>query len=714
MTVSTSTNSVVYRGNGATTAFAVPFKVLDEDHLVVTRRVYATGALSYTYIGTDYSYSGIGADAGTLTLAGTALDNDYELVIERIVPYTQDLDIVNSGGFYPETVEEQLDLIVMGVQQLADIAGRSLRVPVGEEMDDLPRTEGVLTIDTNGAVVVAPLTVTAANGSTVTSRVLLAAISAPVAGQMAYLAESGREGAFLFNTADLSSFVTADTRQALYVAPASDTDGSSGAWVRVTNAPGWQLSWFGLVDGGVTSNHAAVQAAITLANYFGGARIEVPAGLYQLTNTPVDGPGGTGAAAQILWPNRSAAQGCITIELVGPSPPPTYDSTAGSGLAVHTTGAIFRSTATSGAVFGGDGTIGPGVYDQTAVKIVMQNLTVRVPDNPAVTAIHLGYCAWAQVEDVRVDTGEETQDITQPSNANGKGIVMPFINNGNQSLMKGQITAAGFYDAYWLGEHTVFENLIAFGSLYAAVFTGNNFPVTGAYFLYANCRNGLRFTDAVSTIKIDTLAFEHYDENPANVQAWMLPQNDIVDASNYARGEVNYHSVLQGVGLDTSATAFVRSGGYFLTAYPLVTAFRHTIITKAAAQTIPNTTLTALVFDTNTQDYNFAHSTSVENTKIIPKQYGTVTLHASVRFAANATGVRTIQISKNGTTIVAFDQMIAPASGTAMLSCSVTTTCETAGDYFEVYVSQTSGGNLDVEKSGAGDVTSPLFELSFL
>lgn len=137
MTVSTSTNSIVYRGNGATTAFAVPFKVLDEDHLVVTSRDYTTGELVDTYVGTDYTYSGVGDDAGTLTLDGAALDDDYELIIQRIVPYTQDLDIVNAGGFYPETVEEQLDLIVMAVQQIAELSARAITVPVGETPTEL-------------------------------------------------------------------------------------------------------------------------------------------------------------------------------------------------------------------------------------------------------------------------------------------------------------------------------------------------------------------------------------------------------------------------------------------------------------------------------------------------------------------------------------------------------------------------------------------------
>jgi hypothetical protein len=119
MTVSTLTSRVVYIGNGSTTQFAVPFKVLDVDHLVVQRRVAATDAVEYSYVGTEFSYAGLGADAGTLTLHGTALGSAYELVIERTVPYTQELNLVNAGGFYPETVEEQLDLIVMQVQQVA-------------------------------------------------------------------------------------------------------------------------------------------------------------------------------------------------------------------------------------------------------------------------------------------------------------------------------------------------------------------------------------------------------------------------------------------------------------------------------------------------------------------------------------------------------------------------------------------------------------------
>lgn len=156
MTVSTSSNSVVYRGNGSATNFAVPFKVLSEDHLVVTRRVYATGEEDHVYVGTDYSYSGVGASSGTLTLSGAALSSTYELVIERVVDYTQDLDIVNAGGFYPESVEGQLDLIVMGIQQLAAEVGRAVRVGPGTALPLLANSAGrantIVGFDNTGAL----------------------------------------------------------------------------------------------------------------------------------------------------------------------------------------------------------------------------------------------------------------------------------------------------------------------------------------------------------------------------------------------------------------------------------------------------------------------------------------------------------------------------------------------------------------------------------
>lgn len=58
----------------------------------------------------------------------------------------------------------------------------------------------------------------------------------------AYLTEAGREGKFVFSTADMSAAVAADVRQGIYVARSGDSTGASGAWVRkfdVAASPEW-------------------------------------------------------------------------------------------------------------------------------------------------------------------------------------------------------------------------------------------------------------------------------------------------------------------------------------------------------------------------------------------------------------------------------------------------------------------------------------------
>jgi hypothetical protein len=62
---------------------------------------------------------------------------------------------------------------------------------------------------------------------------LAAMIGGTGSNAMAFLTESGREGMFVWAIGDQSAYVTADTAQGVYVAPAVDTTGASGAWVRI-------------------------------------------------------------------------------------------------------------------------------------------------------------------------------------------------------------------------------------------------------------------------------------------------------------------------------------------------------------------------------------------------------------------------------------------------------------------------------------------------
>lgn len=138
MTVNTTDSTVIYSGNGVSTEFDFPFKVLDESHLEITRRDTATGLIDYTYTDSDYTITGIGEALGGTVELNDPLESGYKIIITRVVPYTQEVDIVNQSGFYPEVIEDQLDLMEMQTQQVADAAGRSIKVPPGETIDEMP------------------------------------------------------------------------------------------------------------------------------------------------------------------------------------------------------------------------------------------------------------------------------------------------------------------------------------------------------------------------------------------------------------------------------------------------------------------------------------------------------------------------------------------------------------------------------------------------
>jgi hypothetical protein len=82
------------------------------------------------------------------------------------------------------------------------------------------------------------------------SRAILASISGQTNDETAYLSEEGRAGVFKWTSEDQSAQVFADQDQALYVAPASQPDGSAGAWHRIFADGIASAGWGGVVATG--------------------------------------------------------------------------------------------------------------------------------------------------------------------------------------------------------------------------------------------------------------------------------------------------------------------------------------------------------------------------------------------------------------------------------------------------------------------------------
>lgn len=130
MTVNVETNKVVYTGNGVTTVFPFSFPIEDPAHLLVYEYIIATRAVSLIS-SANYSVSGIpGTGSVTYNPAGVPVPATKKLVLYRLVPYTQALDLLNQGGFYPDSIEDQLDLLAMQIQQLKEQIARAPKADI--------------------------------------------------------------------------------------------------------------------------------------------------------------------------------------------------------------------------------------------------------------------------------------------------------------------------------------------------------------------------------------------------------------------------------------------------------------------------------------------------------------------------------------------------------------------------------------------------------
>lgn len=123
MTVASEVRSVEYDGDGGTTEFPVPFEVLDVAHVQVTYYPASGAAVVLTRgVNPGFLLNAVGEDVKDVfpVTASVALEVGATIVVERVVPVTQVVDLTNQGSFDAETHEEIADLGVMVDQQLLD------------------------------------------------------------------------------------------------------------------------------------------------------------------------------------------------------------------------------------------------------------------------------------------------------------------------------------------------------------------------------------------------------------------------------------------------------------------------------------------------------------------------------------------------------------------------------------------------------------------
>lgn len=116
MTVTVNSRRREYQGNGVTTEFNGPMAYV-RSHVLA----YLVQGNTMTLVPSSaYNVEKLGNNTGTRVIMTAPPAANQMLLLLRVLPYSQDVDITNQGAFYPETVEKGFDALAMQIQQLDD------------------------------------------------------------------------------------------------------------------------------------------------------------------------------------------------------------------------------------------------------------------------------------------------------------------------------------------------------------------------------------------------------------------------------------------------------------------------------------------------------------------------------------------------------------------------------------------------------------------
>ena len=272
-TVPSAVTRAAYVGNDVTTVFSAPFNFFDDSDLDVILVTDATGVEVTQVLTTNYTVSGGGGDNGSVTML-VAPPTGTTLVIERDIPYTQEIDLEPNDPFPAEVTEEGFDRATMLAQQNRLEIQKSPKLPATYDPDSDPEIR----------------------------------LPLPESGKLL----AGKSDASGWENVTVASISTDDIPVLLSSVANMDRliyKSSAGVWVNVPSTD-YEGAIYA-VSPGSADNSAALLAAITAANATGGW-VVLPAGEFTFTSavtmalTKKVGIRGAGPNATVLkWTNSS-------------------------------------------------------------------------------------------------------------------------------------------------------------------------------------------------------------------------------------------------------------------------------------------------------------------------------------------------------------------------------------------------------------------------
>lgn len=322
MTVTATTASQAFEGNGTATAFPCGFEIILATDIHVYFVNPTTGVQTLAALNSDYTVTGAG-NAGGFTINTTVpVPTGTNLYAVRALPLTQLIDLTNQGAFFPTLHEAAFDRLCMQIQQIANGIALGISLPPGlvpEPSNQLPAplassligwnatADALVNVGPSGIGAGVVGTVNIANGAVTTPLIATAAITAALIASgavtdPAVASDAGIQSTKLANTQVGAGAVTRNV-QAKFSERVSVLD-------------------FGADASGAVDSTAAFNAALTASN-----DVFVPPGTYVLGNAVTIKSGqrlrGAGRRKAILrMPStfNGAALGCLVFNGGEPGP----------------------------------------------------------------------------------------------------------------------------------------------------------------------------------------------------------------------------------------------------------------------------------------------------------------------------------------------------------------------------------------------------------
>lgn len=254
MTISTTESRIEYAGNGTTAIFTIPFRFLENSHIVATLTT-AGGDQFPLSQGADYTVTGADDDGGGFLTMSSSPTVGSTLVIRRVVPSTQETDYISGDPFPAESHERALDKLTMLSQQSEEVESRTLKFPTGDlstQIGELPaaalRTNRLLGFDATGKPVVYVPSDQSAAAVGLQLASFQAALAAPTGSSMVGFQQLATGAVFRSAQSKMRDIVSAKD--------------------------------FGALGDNSFDNTEAFHLAIAYLTTLGGGRLFIPAGLY--------------------------------------------------------------------------------------------------------------------------------------------------------------------------------------------------------------------------------------------------------------------------------------------------------------------------------------------------------------------------------------------------------------------------------------------------